>query len=142
MPTTASKRCFEVTKPISIGTYDIDFAGHVSNIVYLRWMEDMRLMIFDEYFPLQGFMEQGMLPVLAGSAIEYRRALRLFDKPIGHMWIEEVRPASVIFRGEVVLDGTVTTTASHTGVFVSATSMKPIRIPRLIVDKFQEQLKL
>lgn len=139
MSKTVSNRVFEVTKPISIGTYDIDFAGHVSNIVYLRWMEDMRLMIFDENFPLQGFMEQGLLPVLAGSTIEYRRAIRLFDKPIGHMWIEDVRPASVVFRGVVVLDDVVTTTASHTGVFVSATSMKPVRIPRLIVEKFEEQ---
>ncbi|MDZ4838278.1 MAG: thioesterase family protein [Candidatus Melainabacteria bacterium] len=141
MPNTTRTRCFEVTKEISIGTYDIDFAGHVSNIVYLRWMEDMRLMIFDKHFPLQGFMEQGLLPVLAATSIEYRKAIRLFDKPVGHMWIQEVRPASVIFGGEVVLDGAVTTTVTHTGVFVSATTMKPVRIPKVIVAKYLEQPK-
>jgi acyl-CoA thioester hydrolase len=142
MPTTTNKRCFEIIKQISVGTYDIDFAGHVSNIVYLRWMEDMRLMMFDKHFPLQGFMEQGLLPVIAATSIQYRGAIRLFDKPIGHMWIEELRPASVIFGGEVVLDGVVTTSVSHTGVFVSATSMKPVRIPKLISEKYQEQLSL
>ncbi len=142
MPTSTKKRCFEIIKQISVGTYDIDFAGHVSNIVYLRWMEDMRLMMFDKHFPLQGFMEQGLLPVIAATSIQYRGAIRLFDKPIGHMWIEELRPASVIFGGEVVLDGVVTTSVSHTGVFVSATSMKPVRIPKLISEKYQEQLSL
>lgn len=140
MPDLTKKRCFEVTKPISIGTYDIDFAGHVSNIAYFRWLEDMRLKVFDQYFPLQGFMDQGLLPVLAGSSIEYRRAIRLFDKPICNMWIEEVRAASVIFQGEISVDGEITTVASHTGVFVSATSMKPVRVPRLIVDKYKELL--
>lgn len=140
MPSLTSDRCFEVTKPISIGTYDIDFAGHVSNIVYLRWMEDMRLKIFDEYFPLKQFMEAGLLPVIAASSIEYKRAIRLFDKPVAHMWLKEVRAASVIFNGEIIVDGQVTTTAAHTGVFVSATSMKPVRTPKIIVERF-EQLK-
>jgi len=131
-------RCFEVTKPISISTYDIDFAGHVSNIVYLRWMEDMRLKVFDEHFPLKGFMDAGLLPVIAATSIEYKRAIRLFDKPVAHMWIKEVRAASVIFNGEIVLNGEVTTTAAHTGVFVSATSMKPVRTPKEIVEKFRQ----
>jgi acyl-CoA thioester hydrolase len=46
MQSTISKRCLEIEMPIRVRTYDIDSAGHVSNIVYLRWMEDMRLQIF------------------------------------------------------------------------------------------------
>lgn len=139
MPSLTQKRCFEVTKPISIGTYDIDFAGHVSNIVYFRWLEDMRLKVFDEYFPLKGFMDQGLLPVIAAHTIEYKRAIRLFDKPIARMWIHEVRAASVIFHGEFVVDDQVTTVATHTGVFINGTTMKPVRTPKLIVDLFKQQ---
>lgn len=137
MPAPTCTRCFEVTKKIHVGTYDIDFAGHVSNIAYLRWMEDMRLLVFDQHFPLKGFMDQGLLPVLASTSIEYRRAIRLFDEPTGHMWINEVKAASVIFRGEVLVDDHVTTVATHTGVFISATTLKPVRVPKEIVEKFK-----
>ncbi|MBX9669427.1 MAG: acyl-CoA thioesterase [Candidatus Obscuribacterales bacterium] len=137
MPSPTRTRCFEVIKSIYVSTYDIDFAGHVSNIAYLRWMEDMRLMVFDENFPLQGFMDQGLLPVLARTSIDYRKAIRLFDKPTGHMWIEEIKAASVIFRGEVVVDDTVTTVSTHTGVFIGATTLKPVRVPKEIMDKFK-----
>lgn len=137
MPSLTKNRCFEVTKPISIGTYDIDFAGHVSNIVYFRWLEDMRLKVFDEYFPLKDFMDQGLLPVIAAHTIEYKRAIRLFDKPVAHMWIQEVRAASVIFNGEIVVDDAVTTLATHTGVFINGTTMKPVRTPKVIVEKFK-----
>jgi acyl-CoA thioester hydrolase len=36
---------FEVALDLPIKTYDIDFAGIVSNIVYIRWLEDLRLKI-------------------------------------------------------------------------------------------------
>jgi acyl-CoA thioester hydrolase len=138
MPSLTQNRRFEVTKPISIGTYDIDFAGHVSNIVYFRWLEDMRLKVFDQYFPLKGFMDQGLLPVIAAHTIEYKRAIRLFDKPIAHMWIQEVRAASVIFHGEILVDDVVTTFATHTGVFINGTTMKPVRTPKIIAEQFRD----
>lgn len=42
----------EVELALPVRTYDIDFAGVVSNIVYVRWLEDLRLAIVDAYFPL------------------------------------------------------------------------------------------
>ena len=29
-------------QPLAIRTYDIDFAGIVSNIVFVRWLEDLQ----------------------------------------------------------------------------------------------------
>jgi len=36
-------RPFLIEVPLPVRTYDIDFAGIVSNIVYIRWLEDLRL---------------------------------------------------------------------------------------------------
>lgn len=135
---STARRCFEITKDISIYTYDIDYAGHVSNIAYFRWLEEMRFKLFEENFPMKGFVDQGLMPIIASSSIEYKRSITLFDKPIGYMWLEEVRPASVIFRGEIKLNGEVTTIASHVGLFVSRETMKPVRLPRVIADKYRE----
>jgi acyl-CoA thioester hydrolase len=44
----------------TVKTYDIDFAGHVSNIVYIRWLEDLRFALLDEYFPLEPSMKEGV----------------------------------------------------------------------------------
>jgi len=136
--TSPNRRCFEITKYISIYTYDIDYAGHVSNIAYFRWLEEMRFKLFEENFPMKGFVDQGLLPIIASSSIEYKRSVTLFDKPIGHMWLDEVRAASVLFKGEIRLNGEVTTIASHVGLFVSKETMRPVRLPREIADKYRE----
>ena len=39
-------------QPLPIRTYDIDFAGIVSNIVFVRWLEDLRLGLLDQAYPL------------------------------------------------------------------------------------------
>ncbi len=37
-----------IERDLPIRTYDIDFAGIVSNIVYVRWLEDLRLAMMEE----------------------------------------------------------------------------------------------
>lgn len=130
-----TERLFEIRREIAVKTYDIDFAGHVSNIVYLRWMEDLRLAIFDEYFPLMNLMEEGYLPIITESRIQYKKSVDLFDKPVGSMWIARMRAASFDFEGEIVVGAEVATRAFHTGLFINSKTMKPVRVPQIIKDK-------
>ena len=39
----------EVQRPLRVKPYDIDVVGVVSNIVYVRWMEDLRMAMLDGY---------------------------------------------------------------------------------------------
>ena len=50
------RKTLEVSLNLSIQTYDIDFAGIVSNIVYIRWLEDLRLKMLETYLPLEQLM--------------------------------------------------------------------------------------
>jgi acyl-CoA thioesterase FadM len=50
-----------------IRTYDIDFALHVSNIVYIRWLEDLRLEMMSKYLPLSELLSKGQAPVLRST---------------------------------------------------------------------------
>lgn len=127
-----------VTKHISVATYDIDFAGHVSNIAYLRWFEELRLEVFDTHYPLQPLIEEGFLPIISATKVEYKRAIKLFDKPQGAMWIAEIGACTLKFKGEILLDGNVTTCAEHTGLFINATTSKPVRLPVGFVKLFRE----
>ena len=47
------KKPFEIALDLPIKTYDIDFAGIVSNIVYIRWLEDLRLKMINCKYYLQ-----------------------------------------------------------------------------------------
>ncbi len=134
-------RRFETTMAVKVATYDIDYANHVSNIVYFRWLEDLRLQLLEENFPLEDLMAEGFMPILASSSIEYKRAIKLFDKPIGHMWIEKLGAASMQFMGEFRVDGILTTKASHIGLFVDAVTQKPVKLPKQIVLKFENYNK-
>jgi acyl-CoA thioester hydrolase len=58
------QRPLEVELVLPVKTYDIDFAGIVSNIVYIRWLEDLRLEMLDAYLPLQKMLEDGIAPIL------------------------------------------------------------------------------
>jgi len=75
-------RALEVTLQIPVRTYEIDFAGIVSNIVYIKWLEDLRLKFLEEHFPIHQQIEQGYVPILAGTEIEYKRPIKLIDKVI------------------------------------------------------------
>lgn len=122
---------------ITVGTYDIDFAGHVSNISYLRWLEDMRLELFEKYFPLKNFLAEFKTPVLASTHIQYKRPIRLFDIPHGFMWVSKVRQASVTIEARLTVDGELTTVAEHVGVFIDLNTHKPIRVPHILIEKFK-----
>ncbi len=131
-------RMFEISHEIRVKTYDIDFAGHVSNITYLRWFEDMRLKIFDQYFPLENFMNEGYLPIITETRVAYKKSVGLFDRPQGRMWIAKRGAASFNFEGELKVDGEVTTRSWFTGLFINEKTMKPVRMPKLIIEKERE----
>lgn len=128
------KRLLEVDMDIFIGTYDIDFAAHVSNIVYLRWFEALRLKIFEQYYPLEKLMNDGYLPIITAHNIEYKRAVKLFDKPRGYMWIDSISKARLKFKGEIRVGGELATTAVHEGIFLTSSNMKPAKIPPAIIE--------
>lgn len=129
---------FQTSMPVKVATYDIDYAGHVSNIVYFRWLEDLRLKLLEENFPLEVLMNEGYMPILAASTIEYKRPVKLFDNPSGFMWIEKLGSATMHFRGEFRVAEQVTTIATHVGLFIDPVSHKPKRLPPVIVRAFAQ----
>lgn len=131
---TQEKRMLAVDMDIFIGTYDIDFAAHVSNIVYLRWFEALRLQIFEKYYPLEECMNDGFVPIITAHHIEYKRAIKLFDKPHGYMWIDSISKARINFRGEIRVGGELATSAIHEGVFLTSSNMRPCKIPPKIIE--------
>jgi acyl-CoA thioester hydrolase len=127
--TQIHQKPFEVEFPLSVQTYDIDFAGIVSNIVYIRWLEDIRLKILESYLPLDRIMTKGYCPILASTQIEYKQALRLFDRPVAKMWLSDLGRLRFTMQAEIYCDEQLATVATQTCYFVNTDRMRPIPIP-------------
>jgi acyl-CoA thioester hydrolase len=122
---------FEVTIEIPVQTYDIDFAGIVSNIVYIRWLEDLRLRLLDEYLPLNGLMENGWAPVLIETQIIYKRPIKLFDKVTGRAWISNTTKIKWQVTTEFVCNNQLAASAQQTGALINLQSGRPVPFPDL-----------
>ena len=68
-----------VSVHIPVAWGEIDSFQHVNNVVYARWVETARI----EYFKQVGFLErmpeEGVGPILARIAIDYRRPVTFPD---------------------------------------------------------------
>jgi len=74
-----------------VKTYDIDAAGHVNNVVYLKWIEDLRTKIFDNLCNLSKLYSDNYYPVVISTNIQYKNQIKLFDKPAGTIKITDYK---------------------------------------------------
>ena len=85
---------------IPVRTYDIDSFGHVSNIVYIRWLEDLRLELFNKHFSFQSLVDAGATMVLKSTYIEYKQSVSFFDVVKARMWVDTVAKASLTLHAQ------------------------------------------
>ena len=118
----------------TVKTYDIDFAGHVSNIVYIRWLEDLRFALLERYLPLNRLMEKGMVPLVVETTVRYRRPVNLFETVRGRMWMDSRSRVRVGLRAEFTVAGDVRVEAVQSGAFVDLTTGRPRRVPESLPE--------
>jgi acyl-CoA thioester hydrolase len=129
---------FEVELDFSVRTYDIDFAGIVSNIVYIRWLEDLRLTILEEYYPLENFLSKGLVPTLVETHIKYIRPITIADQPHAHMWIGRMTKLKLVFSAEFNINGEITTSSEQLGCLVDVSNGRPAPIPDDLYSEYQK----
>ena len=115
--------------PIRVNGYDIDFQGVVHNLVYVRWFEDLRFRLIDEFLPLEQQMAAGFAPMLTSTLAEYKRPLRMNDRPVGRLWLADATRARWTVEIEIALGDAVVATGVQKGVFVDLKSLRPVRVP-------------
>jgi acyl-CoA thioester hydrolase len=138
--TSHDSKPMEVQLDFPVRTYDIDFAGVVSNIVYIRWLEDLRLTILETYYPLEKFLSAGLAPTLVETKIRYYKPVRIADKPHARMWISKVSRLKFVFNTEFYVNGELVTTAEQVGCLIDMSSGKPAAMPEALREIYQEQL--
>jgi acyl-CoA thioester hydrolase len=130
----------EIELQLPVRTYDIDFAGIVSNIVYVRWLEDLRLEMLSRFLPLEELLQNGIAPLILQTKIDYKQAIQMTDLPIGKMWVESLASLRWIVSAEIAIAGKVSAIAQQTGTFINLETKKPIRIPDRLQQYFDESV--
>jgi acyl-CoA thioester hydrolase len=110
--------------------------GIVHNRVYIRWLEDLRMQVLEDYLPLQPLMEAGISPLLVKTCIEYKRPVRLFDPLVGHMWMAALGRARYTLRAEFLVNGQLMASAEQTGCFVELATGRPVPVPKQARDQW------
>jgi len=117
----------------------IDENGHVNNVAYVQWMQDIAV---EHYSAVGGVAAQGgdgtwvvrehkieyLLPAFAGEEIEIRT------------WVENVRRVRSLRRYEFARksDGKILVRGETDWVFVGAKSGRPLPIPEKVSKVFLE----
>lgn len=125
------------SKPITIPASAIDENGHVNNVVYVQWMQDIAV---EHYASIGGIAAQGadatwvvrehkieyLLPAFAGEEIEVRT------------WVEDIRKVRSLRKYEFVRksDGKILVKGETDWVFVDAKSGRPLMIPEAVIAVF------
>ncbi|WP_258097287.1 acyl-CoA thioesterase [Marinoscillum pacificum] len=127
-------------KPIPVNGYDIDVLGIVSNIVYVRWFEDLRMHFLDTYYPFQELYKENKSPVLATTQVEYKYPLTILDQPTGYVWLSNVSKSKWECSFEIKTDSKIHAKGIQDGYFIDIERKKPTRIPEKFMDLYNNSL--
>lgn len=112
-------------------TYDIDFAGIVSNISYIRWLEDLRNLFAEQALSIGSAFQRGIVPALMHTEIDYLAPVRFPDLVNGRMWLAEHGRSKWVLAAEFKSQATsqLVARARQAGVFVVLDTLRPVRLP-------------
>lgn len=133
-------RLISIEMELPIRPYDVDMAGIVSNIVYVRWLEDLRMRLLQEFFDVREMLERGLMPVVVRTEIDYRASLRFLDRCVGRMEVAAIGHTSATLRatfGEAERS-IVAAEAVQIGVFVDTKTGRPVPLPEEFRALFEE----
>ena len=128
-----------VERALPVRTYDIDFAGIVSNIVYVRWLEDLRLAMMDEAYPIARALAEDVAPILLETRIAYERPVTIHDALLGRMWVTEMGRVKWCLAAEFVVGGEVHARAEQSGLFIRLSTRRPVAPPLPLRERFAPQ---
>lgn len=125
---------------LEVYSYQIDIVHHVSNIVYIEWMEIGRMKLLEAIgLPIEEIEKSGILPVLTETQIRYRKPIYFGDKVYGEIWLSELGAASAIMSFRFYKNGNILCAEGwQKGLFINTETKKPHRLTPEERKRFEE----
>ncbi len=89
--------------PITVQPEDIDLLGHVNNVVYLRWVQDVAIAHWEATAPAEA--RRRLFWVVTRHEIEYRRPAFLGDELVARTWVGEASGRDFARHTEILRSG-------------------------------------
>jgi acyl-CoA thioester hydrolase len=112
---------------LAIKTYDIDIAGHVNNIVYIKWLEDLRYLLYSNIFDFQKVVETGFYPVVTHTSIKYIKQIKLFEKIFGTVELTSEKHGMLFLKFQIRSFSTLFAEAEQQCVMMDLNSGKMVK---------------
>jgi acyl-CoA thioester hydrolase len=123
--------------PITSVESDIDHLGHVSNLVYLRWvLEAATAHSAARGWGLSEYRALGNVWVVRRHELDYLGQVTLGQSLVAETWVDSWRAASCVRKTELIREGTVVARAATTWAFMALASGRPQRIPEVLLSAF------
>ncbi len=122
--------------PLTIAPEDIDENGHVNNVVYVRWLQDVGTAHWNSLFDAE--TRAGWSWVATRHEVDYRRQLKLGDEVRAVTWVGD--PEGARFARFVRIEGPTGLAAQGKTdwALVNAQTMRPSRIPASMLAPFEK----
>jgi acyl-CoA thioester hydrolase len=113
-------------KEFNVNTFDIDIAGHLNNIVYLKWMEELRNVLFEDILNFPKIIKDGFYPVVISTSIKYREEIKFNEKPIGKIKLSEYKHGVIRFQFEFIVNDSIASRAVQKCVVMNLKKSKMV----------------
>jgi acyl-CoA thioester hydrolase len=127
-----------VARAFVVRTYDVDFASIVHNLVYIRWLEDLRLDLLQPHLPMEQMLHSGYSPILTHTEIDYIHPISLGDPVHGKMWVSELGRTRWALQAEFKTGDTLASRATQRGYFADLQTLRPVRAPERLQALWQK----
>ncbi len=125
---------------IHIKAYEIDSMGIVSNIVYVKWFEDLRHLFLDKYYPYTTMMAEQKSPMLMKTEIEYKKPLTIMDSPTGKLWVSKFGRTKWEMNFEISVGETIYCIGKQTGCFYDIANKNVTAFPDWFLDIYNKEM--
>lgn len=123
----------------TVQPHEIDDQGHVSNIEYLRWLQDVAVEhSAAQGWPKERYLATGAVFVVRSHQIEYRQPAFLGDQLLIQTWVSSFEKFTTVRKYRVIRehDAAVLVTAATNWALISWPKRLPKRFPPDLVDAF------
>jgi acyl-CoA thioester hydrolase len=126
------------SKSISIPASAIDGNGHVNNVTYVQWMQDIAV---EHYAAIGGIQAQGpdATWVVREHKVEYLLPAFKDEEIEIRTWVEDIRRVRSQRKYEFVRrsDGRILVKGETDWVFVDVKTGRPLAIPQEVMEVFK-----
>jgi len=126
-----------------IFTYQIDYVGHVNNIIYIQWMENGRARLMEAIgMPIAEIATgEGIVPVLTETSIKYKKPFYLNNSVIIETWLSKLNNASAIIEFRFYNENEeLCASGQQKGLFIKRQTGRPSRLSEKLREAFEKYL--